>query len=301
MCTMTLMMSALSHSATTLLSDLVSRLRSRGPSAHHIAAAAEQLRQADALLVTAGAGMSADAGLRTYRGADGAWHDHTPQIGGLTALELANDGTWRTHPTAAAQWWLQRRNAAATAEPHAGHQVLASWADQLPTFAVTTNIDGLLQTAGVVHARQVVQAHGSLFIGQCNQECGREPFDLPHTPDETVRELQCPACGGQARPAVLMFGDFRFDGSRRRRQEQRLRSWLQTHSNSRLLIVEVGVGTTIPQLRLQNERLLATTDTRMLRINPNPEGDVPDDTIVLAGAAADVLPAVDSHLHSIMV
>ena len=61
--------------------------------------AAEALRQADALLITAGAGMGVDSGLPDFRGREGFWRAY-PTVAklGLSFEEMANPHWFAENP-----------------------------------------------------------------------------------------------------------------------------------------------------------------------------------------------------------
>jgi len=62
--------------------------------------AAHALREAEALLVTAGAGMGVDSGLPDFRGNEGFWKAYPPMAKlGVSFVEMANPGGSRgIHP-----------------------------------------------------------------------------------------------------------------------------------------------------------------------------------------------------------
>jgi len=53
--------------------------------------AARAIRDADALLITAGAGMGVDSGLPDFRGSEGFWRAYPPMAKlGISFVEMAN-------------------------------------------------------------------------------------------------------------------------------------------------------------------------------------------------------------------
>lgn len=62
-------------------------------------AAAEAVRQADALLITAGAGMGVDSGLPDFRGNEGFWRAY-PAFAklGLDFMSMASPGWFHRDP-----------------------------------------------------------------------------------------------------------------------------------------------------------------------------------------------------------
>lgn len=161
-----------------------------------IAAAAERLARAHRLLVLGGAGLSADAGIPTFRGAGGLWHQHDAQ-------DLASPTAFATHPERVWEWYRERRLQVACAEPHAGQRSLAMLQkhSQARILVATTNEDDLLERAGV---SPVVHLHGSLFDTACSQACGWRARD---DQDNSRSFLPCPRCGAPARPGSVWFDE----------------------------------------------------------------------------------------------
>ena len=150
-----------------------------------------------ALLVLTGAGVSAESGLPTYRGAGGLWRSHAFE-------RLASPEGFRADPALVWQFYSERRLAALEAEPNAGHRALAEAERRLGErfLLVTQDVDGLHRRAG---SQRVLEIHGRLLGTRCS-ECAR-----PETPDETAYPEgsipRCERCGAPLRPAVVWFGE----------------------------------------------------------------------------------------------
>jgi NAD-dependent SIR2 family protein deacetylase len=103
----------------------------------------------------------------------------------------------------------------------------------------------------------------------------------------------CPACGGLARPNVLLFGDAAWDPGRTDAQEARLGGLLHAVRGEEVVVLEAGAGTAVPTVRWFGEQLVRSHGATLVRINPTePEGGhVPLRTGALAAltAIADAL------------
>ncbi|HTS51382.1 MAG TPA: NAD-dependent deacylase [Bryobacteraceae bacterium] len=157
-------------------------------------AAREWLKQARSVAVLTGAGVSAESGVPTFRGADGLWKRHR-------AESLATPEAFAQDPKLVWEWYDWRRGVLAGVKPNAGHYALAELEKRTPQFTlITQNVDGLHELAG---SRNVLRVHGSIWMSRC-LECGREQEDrrspLPEIPP------RC-ACGGMLRPGVVWFGE----------------------------------------------------------------------------------------------
>lgn len=243
-----------------------------------VARAAEAVAAADALLITAGAGMGVDSGLPDFRGPEGFWRAYPAYRHlGLAFEDLADPRWFREDPGLAWGFYGHRRNLYRATRPHAGFGLLREWAGRAPAggFVFTSNVDGQFQRAGFDPAR-VVECHGAIDWSQCLASCGvgvfeAEPTEVPVDPT-TFRAAPphptCPGCGGPSRPSILMFGDWGWDDRREREQSARLQAWLRELAGRRLTVIELGAGTHIPTVRRTSERLAARPGGVLVRVNP---------------------------------
>ena len=88
-----------------------------------LAAAAEAVRTADALLIGAGAGMGVDSGLPDFRGPEGFWAAYPP-FRGRQFSDLSTPHWFRTDPALAWGFFGHRLNLYRTAVPHPGFELL---------------------------------------------------------------------------------------------------------------------------------------------------------------------------------
>lgn len=153
--------------------------------------AIERLRSGRVLALT-GAGVSAESGLSTFRGAGGLWEGRDP-------VELATPGAFGKDPRTVWRFYTERRAAAAAARPNAGHLALARLEAEVGErfLLATQNVDGLHERAG---NQRIVRLHGSLWRLRCTR-CGEEDEDL-----DLAAPHRC-ACGGRRRPGVVWFGE----------------------------------------------------------------------------------------------
>ncbi len=140
-----------------------------------------------------GAGVSADSGIPTFRGAAGLWQQFRPE-------DLATPEAFARDPKLCWEWYDWRRGLIAAVQPNPGHMALAELERRAPSFMlITQNVDGLHQRAG---SKSVVEVHGSIWTLRCT-ECKREWQDLSPALDLPPH---C-QCGGMARPGVVWFGE----------------------------------------------------------------------------------------------
>ncbi len=271
-----------------------------------LARAAEVIAAADALVITAGAGMGVDSGLPDFRGTEGFWRAYPPfRALGLSFEALANPRWFATDPALAWGFYGHRLMLYRATTPHAGFSVLRRLAARMRAgeFVFTSNVDDAFARAGF-DADRIVECHGSLSALQCTRDCGAPLWSakdvVVDVDAETLRARAplpcCPACGALARPNVLMFGDGGWDPSRTEAQEARLRAWLgDLGAGVRLVIVECGAGTAVPTVRTFSERLARRAGGCLVRVNLR-EPDVPTGHVGLALGARAGLEAIESRL-----
>jgi NAD-dependent SIR2 family protein deacetylase len=244
-----------------------------------LADAAAWIRDADGLLISAGAGMGIDSGLPDFRGPGGFWAVY-PALGRarLAFEEIANPAAFAADPRLAWGFYGHRLALYRNTTPHAGYAVLLAMAAKLPhgAFVLTSNVDGQFQKAGFATER-VCEIHGSIHHLQCTVPCTERlwPADAlqPQIDAENCQLLgklpHCPHCGELARPNILLFDDRQWLARRSELQQQRLRHWLAGIEH--LVTIEIGAGTQIPTIRHFSERV----GGRLIRINPG-EAAVPE-------------------------
>ena len=268
--------------------------------------AAITIAAADHLLITAGAGMGVDSGLPDYRGSEGFWNAHPPlREQRLRWIDLAQPDAFRTMPALAWGFYGSRLALYRGTQPHDGFRILRRWAATKQSFFVyTSNVDGQFQRAGFP-PECILEIHGSLHHTQCLTPCHPEVHDAsgleilvdPDTLHATSRLPRCPRCSGMARPNVLLFGDDGFVRTRRNEQRRWFVRWLSAALLGRLVIVELGAGSSIPIVRHEGEMLARRTNVRLVRINLY-EPESPAGVISIPGPALDTTRIINEILVS---
>ncbi len=258
---------------------------------------------ADALLITAGAGMGVDSGLPDFRGNSGFWKAYPPIAKlGKSFSQMANPQWFVENPRLAWAFYGHRLNLYRETVPHNGFNILLEVGKRKKYgyFVFTSNVDGQFQKAGFDDT-SIEECHGSIHHFQCIKPCSHniwnaadEKVNVDLDLFEATGELpRCPKCGGMARPNILMFGDWNWLSERSNRQSARMQNWISNilGSNAKLAIVEMGAGSSIPTVRMQSERIASYQNATLIRINPR-EHDVPEGNIGLDMAAKKALELI---------
>ncbi len=242
--------------------------------------AANAIRNADALLICAGAGIGVDSGLPDFRGNDGFWEAYPPlRDAGIPFTRIANPDSFDADRALAWGFYGHRLNLYRATVPHVGFTLLKEWADAKPFggFVFTSNVDGQFQKAGFDAAR-IAECHGSIHHLQCLYGCSWDIWDADGTEvavdTATLRASgglpRCRHCSQLARPNVLMFNDWRWQHTRSAAQERQLESWLASvlEKDGTIAVLEIGAGRAIQTLRLLAERVADVARATLIRINP---------------------------------
>lgn len=162
---------------------------------------ADLLRDLNRVVVFTGAGISAESGIPTYRGADGMWKKYDPE-------KFASIEHFRRDPS---YYWSffrdERYPTLKKARPNPGHSALARLeAGGVLRCVITQNIDGLHQEAG---SRNVIELHGNArFVGclDCGMVYGMEEIASQLAPGKPPVP-ECMQCSGRLKPTVVLFGE----------------------------------------------------------------------------------------------
>ncbi|MFI5165903.1 MAG: NAD-dependent deacetylase [Thermoanaerobaculales bacterium] len=239
-----------------------------------VAAAAQILRNARRVVALTGAGVSAESGVPTFRGAGGLWEGHPVQ-------EVATPQAFAADPPRVWRFYEERRRKLTRVVPNPAHFVLARWQDRFESFTlVTQNVDGLHRAAG---SRSVLDLHGSIWEIRCTA-CGRSRDDrtvpLPDLPPI------CAACGGMERPGVVWFGEYLPPG-------------VMDAANAAVkraeVLVVVGTSAVVyPAAGLVE--VAAARGAKVIEVNPEASAKADLADVSLRGPAGELLPQLDAML-----
>lgn len=147
------------------------------------------------IVILTGAGISAESGIDTFRGAGGLWENHRVE-------DVATPEAFARDPDLVLRFYDMRREAIQQKQPNRAHQALArldrQWDGNL--LIVTQNVDDLHERAG---ASRVLHMHGEHLNVWCTSCDERLAWTGP-----LIHRPPCPACGNSAlRPDIVWFGE----------------------------------------------------------------------------------------------
>jgi NAD-dependent deacetylase len=212
-----------------------------------------RISPSDRLFVLTGAGVSAESGLPTFRGAGGIWR-------GYPATQIATPEAFHADPLLVWQFYSMRRQKHREVKPNPAHFALAELERQLGDrfFLCTQNVDSLHEQAG---SQRVLHMHGRLTMTRCSRElCESEPFE-----DTGAHETElpiCETCGAVLRPHVCWFGEVPYQMDRILAELER-GTLLMTVGSSGVVEPAASFATMhAPSTSGRKSRPIATTSTK---------------------------------------
>lgn len=163
------------------------------------------------------AGISAESGIPTFRGAGGYWVSGSKNY---KAQEIGTKRFFDIAPHEVLKFYLYRKSVTEFAQPNPSHLMLKEIEFLLGDhFAlISQNVDGLHKKAGNSDKRTYL-IHGDTDFMRCGDACSNElhPFpkeiQLKDRPKNQLTEkeitfLKCPKCMSDLRPHVLWFDEY---------------------------------------------------------------------------------------------
>ncbi len=146
------------------------------------------------LVVSTGAGISAESGLSTFRDSGGMWEQYD-------VMEVASHEGWLRNPALIHSFYNARRKDAAKAQPNAAHIALARLEDMFDVYVITQNVDTLHERAG---SCRVLHLHGRLDKVEAVDDPSKV-FVLRDPDAETDESTVID--GHHVRPHIVFFGE----------------------------------------------------------------------------------------------
>lgn len=218
---------------------------------------AHQIETADAVVIGAGSGLSASAGL-TYSGERFEQHFsdfiekyHIPDMysGGFYPFDSLEE-YWA--------WWSRHiyYNRYVDA-PKPVYSSLLELVTDKDYFVLTTNVDHQFQKAGFDKHR-LFYTQGDYGLWQCMKPCHQQTYDNEEAVRRMVAEQKhmrvpkeliphCPICGKPMTMNLRTDNTFVEDGGWRRAAE-RYSEFLRRHDQLHVLFLELGVGSNTPAI-----------------------------------------------------
>ena len=105
------------------------------------------------LVISTGAGISAESGITTFRDAGGLWENYP-------VMDVASADGFARNPALIHKFYNERRKQLVKCEPNAAHKALVDLEKWYDVYVITQNVDNLHEKAG---SSKVLHLHGELM------------------------------------------------------------------------------------------------------------------------------------------
>ncbi len=144
------------------------------------------------LVISTGAGISAESGIRTFRDADGLWEEYP-------VMDVCSADGYRRDPALVHRFYNERRHQLLAAAPNAAHTGLVALEEMFDVYIITQNVDDLHERAG---SSRVMHLHGELMRARAVDD---DTLTFPLAPDACDTTPDTVIDGHRVRPHIVFF------------------------------------------------------------------------------------------------
>lgn len=144
------------------------------------------------LVISTGAGISAESGISTFRDAGGLWENYP-------VMDVCSADGYARNPALVHRFYSERRAQLTEANPNAAHFGLVELEKEYDVYVITQNVDDLHERAG---SKNVLHLHGELMkvraVDDETKVYQLSPENCVTTPDTIID-------GHHVRPHIVFF------------------------------------------------------------------------------------------------
>lgn len=156
------------------------------------------MRYKKKIVILTGAGMSAESGISTFRGAGGLWNDYPVE-------QVATPEGFKKDPVLVLGFYNERRRELYKTAPNKGHRLIALLEEKYDVTVITQNVDDLHERAG---STNIIHLHGELTKGCSSLNPDDTRYHKILTSDAPCICIGDKAGdGSQLRPFIVWFGE----------------------------------------------------------------------------------------------
>lgn len=258
------------------------------------------IQEANVIVVLAGAGMSADSGLPTFRGDNGFWNAYPKLRNKMNFARICTQHALKENPKIVWSLYGHMFDLFNSVTPHEGFTLLLSLLESKENyFVVTSNIDSHFQKAGF-DKKKVYEIHGRINTFQCTHcnHMWKVHKNTSFNVDPNLMNIDeipaCPECGGLARPNIMMFNDLGFNMEETDKQAGRFDNFMNKYDKGKhkIALIEIGAGEDVPTIRIMGEFIQdKVVGATLIRVNPI-DIDGPTKSIQIQMGALDAIKAL---------
>ena len=144
------------------------------------------------LVISTGAGMSAESGISTFRDAGGLWENYP-------VMDVCSADGYARNPALVHRFYNERRAQLTSCSPNVGHLALVELEKRFEVNIITQNVDDLHERAG---SSNILHLHGELMKVRAVDDESKvftlKPEACETTPDTIIE-------GHHVRPHIVFF------------------------------------------------------------------------------------------------
>ena len=145
------------------------------------------------LVISSGAGISAESGVSTFRDAGGLWENYP-------VMDVCSADGFARNPALVHQFYNERRKGLMNCKPNAAHTGLVELEKWYDVYVITQNVDDLHERAG---SSKILHLHGELMkVRSTRDETRVYTLDEEHL--ETTPDTR-DSYGDPVRPHIVFF------------------------------------------------------------------------------------------------
>ena len=152
------------------------------------------------LVISTGAGISAESGITTFRDAGGLWENYN-------VMDVASDEGFARNPALIHQFYNERRRQLLEVEPNDAHRGLVELEKHFNVNVITQNVDNLHERAG---STNVLHLHGELMkVRSMRREDRIYTLPCDELSDKGIETSvdTVDSYGDHVRPHIVFFGE----------------------------------------------------------------------------------------------
>ena len=226
----------------------------------------ELIKNADVVLIGAGAGLSSSAGIDYYGDEyKKSFADFIDKYGNYDLYSLG----FYNFPTQEEYWAYWSRHIAYSDTKREGTELykrIYNLVKEKDYFVLTTNVDDQFYKTGF-DKNKIFCVQGSLAKNQCSNACHNKLYDNTKLVEDMINSIdkdlkvssnlvpKCPVCGGAMEPNLRKDANFVQD-ELWYEQNKRYEDFINKNNNKKVLLLEFGVGFNTPGIiRLPFEQM----------------------------------------------
>lgn len=214
------------------------------------------------LVISTGAGISAESGISTFRDANGLWENYN-------VMDVCSADGFARNPALVHNFYNDRRAQLADVAPNAAHKGLVELEKDFDVYVITQNVDDLHERAG---SKNVLHLHGELMTLRAVDDEYKvyrlEDAHFRSDPDMVVD-------GHHVRPNIVFFQE----------AVPMMEPAAQLASDADIFVV---IGTTLQVYPAAALLHYVRRGTPVFYIDPNPAAVPPEVTVIPLKATAGV-------------